>query len=73
VLPWRCCSWLVVGSNGRPPVSLGSDMFGEGGNGWYISKAEALGLTGIRGSSGGVCRRSEPKCPDVVVRKTAMS
>lgn len=30
MLPW---GWLVVGSNGRPPVSLGSDMFDEGGDG----------------------------------------
>lgn len=55
-LPW---SWLVDGSNGRPPVSLGSDMFDEGGDGRYISKAEAMGLADIGGSSGGVGKGSQ--------------
>lgn len=59
VLPWGCCSWLVVGSNGRPPVSLGSDMFDGGGDERYISKAGVMGLAGMGGSSGGVGKASQ--------------
>ena len=46
-------------------------MFNEGGDGWYISKVEVMGLADIGASSGGVGKGNQ-KDPDLVVREMAM-
>lgn len=62
--------WLVVEANGRPPVSMGSDMTDGRGDGRYISKLE----TGPVGSEAQVeIGQGELDVPDLVVQQTTMS
>lgn len=71
VVPWSCGGLVVVGSSGRPPVLLGSDMFDQGGDGWYISKTETAGLAKMGGSSGEAVEVRQ-KDPNVGGGQTAM-